>query len=430
MITLLIFIITFLLLIMLIVWGHFFRSNPIETDNENELRDQTNVQLYKEHQAEIEQDFAQGAIDEESYQYLLTELDKSLLQDMAATEKVQEKTSSSTFSKNISILWPIGITLFILIFSISLYQKQGAYQQWATGNVSTSQSNQQVLSEDQQAIAKVEQLKQALKSEPKNSELWYRLGQASISIADFDAAVNAFDQVIKIEGIKAELLGAKAQALYYRNNQQINDEIQQLIDQALALDPVDPATNILLGMHNFIQQDYAKAISYWQHVVNSGREDVNVEALNGAITEAKNRLASSKNMSNSSAQTNNNSVAQSTSGPQLTLNVSLSKQFEQALAKGDDKTLFVYAIPANGKRMPLAAMKLKTSDLPITVTLTNAQAMNPKFNLASAEKVNIYAIVSQLGTVGIKSGDYRAELKNVSVNTTEPIDLIINSLVP
>jgi len=299
-----------------------------------------------------------------------------------------------------------------------LYQKQGSYLKLTQAPQQAQQTSTNSNNSEQQALAQVQQIKQALVKTPDDSNLWYSLGQASISLGDFNGAVKAFDQVIKIEGKKPELLGAKAQAVYYGNGQKINKQVQTLIDQALALDPLDPSTNVLLGMDNFIQQKYEKAIHYWQIIIDSGRDNVNAEALTGAINEAKNRLAS----------LNNDDAAESS--PKLVLNVSLSKTFQQKLQSGDDKTIFVYAIPADGRRMPLAAMKIKLSDLPITITLTNAQAMSPQFNLASAKKVHLYAIVSQHGSAGIKPGDYKAELNNVAVSTTAPLNLVINQLVP
>lgn len=431
MIILLILIITFLLLMLAIVWGHFFRSNHSIQNHTNELRDQTNIQLYQEHKEEIEKDFQQSAIDEENYQYLITELDKSFLQDMTASEKEAEKLSP-TINNNMSWLWPAFITLFILTFSIALYQKQGGYAKLSNSSPSMqSKSNSKMAdtsSENTSALAKIKQIKQALKKTPKDSNLWYSLGQENIGIGDFKGAVNAFDQVINIEGKKPELLGAKAQAVYYGNGQKINTEVQGLIDQALALDPLDPSTNVLLGMDHFIHQRYQKAIHHWQVIVDSDRKNVNVEALTGAINEARNRLATSINaVNNSEKNSKTDAVANS---PKLTLNISLSKPFQQALEQGEDKTIFVYAIPADGRRMPLAAMKIKTSDLPKIIELTNAQAMSPQFNLASAKTVHIFAVVSQQGSPGIKSGDYKAELKNVAVSTTKALELEINQLVP
>ncbi|MFT5299176.1 MAG: cytochrome c-type biogenesis protein CcmH, partial [Colwellia sp.] len=81
-------------------------------------------------------------------------------------------------------------------------------------------------------------------------------------------------------------------------------------------------------------------------------------------------------------------------------------------------------------RMPLAAVKILTSDLPITVVLNDSRAMTPQAKLSDVDTVHIYAVVSAKGGAGINSGDYKAELNNVAVNTTEPLNLVVSSKVP
>jgi cytochrome c-type biogenesis protein CcmH len=102
------------------------------------------------------------------------------------------------------------------------------------------------------------------------------------------------------------------------------------------------------------------------------------------------------------------------------------------LSQGDDKTVFIYAISADTSRgrMPLAAVKLVASDLPITIVLNDASAMTPQAKLSDVDTVHIYAVVSASGGAGIKSGDFKAELNNVAVTTTEQLNLVISNIVP
>jgi cytochrome c-type biogenesis protein CcmH len=79
--------------------------------------------------------------------------------------------------------------------------------------------------------------------------------------------------------------------------------------------------------------------------------------------------------------------------------------------------------------MPLAAVKLMASDLPKVITLSNDTAMSPANNLSSVSEVNIFAIVSKSGGVGIKPGDFKAEVQNIAVDNTETINLVVDSFV-
>jgi cytochrome c-type biogenesis protein CcmH len=421
----------FIALLLYIVWLPFFKStnkNTTQEDLENNLRDETNVELYKEHKAEIEKDFSDGRIDEENYQYLLAELDNSLLQDIEAAEKESKVVVSN---KSFSLFWPLSLSLFIIAFSVALYLKQGMLMAFINSPSAQNSNQQAQMSGEQQvkaqqaeALAYIKEMQQHLEKSPDDSEAWYNLGQTLVSVGEFDMAITSFEQVIRIEGEQADLIGAIAQASYYRNNQQIDEQVQNLIDRALAIDINDPSTNILLGMHNFIGKEYEKAIGYWQRVIDAKRQGVNINALQEAVSEAKSRLGTPSMSSNQPTPTE-----QGVAGPELNISVSLSDDIAKQLAQGEDKVVFVYAIPTNGQRMPLAALKLMASDLPKVITLSNKNAMSPANNLSSVSEVNIYAVVSQQGSVGIKSGDYKAEVQNISVDNTDTISLIVDSFV-
>jgi cytochrome c-type biogenesis protein CcmH len=272
---------------------------------------------------------------------------------------------------------------------------------------------------ENEAMAHIEKLQKRIETNPEDGEAWYNLGQTYVAVGGFDPAVAAFTQVIRIEGEHADTLGAIAQALYYKNKQKITAEVQQYIDKALALDANDPSTNILLGMHNFIATDYQQAIGYWQRVIDSKQQGVNIEALKEAVAEAKNRL-------DLPADKTQQAVVE---GPQLKVSVTLSDEIAQQLAQGEDRVVFIYAVPTNGQRMPLAAVKLKSSDLPTVIVLNNSQAMSSDNALGSVDTVHVYAIVSKLGGVGIKPGDYKAEALSIDVNRTETLELVVNSIV-
>jgi len=413
---------TFLILLLLMVWRPFFKQKTQKVSVDSQLREDTNVCLYHEHKKEIEKDYSEGGIDEESYQYLLAELNSTLLQDIELNKKVIPGTTGA--NKPYSLLWPLGLSIFIIAFSVALYNKQGSYKkitEMPSGHgqqQGMSQEQRQTLRENE-AMAHIEKLQQRIEANPEDGEAWYNLGQTYVAVGGFDPAVAAFNQVIRIEGEHADTLGSIAQALYYKNEQKITAEVQQYIDKALSLDVNDPSTNILLGMHNFIATDYQQAIGYWQRVIDSNQQGVNIGALKEAVAEAKARL----NMPVGKTQ------PQDVEGPQLKVSVSLSENIAKQLAQGEDRVVFIYAIPTNGQRMPLAAVKLKASDLPTVVVLNNSQAMSSANTLGSVDSVHVYAIVSKQGGVGIKSGDYKAQALDIDVYRSETLELVVNSIV-
>ena len=409
--------VAFILLTLAIIWFHFLRQSN-QAKSLEQYRDQTNVQLYYEHKAELEADFEQGNIADEDFKYLMAELNKSLLQDVEAAEQAQGAESQSLNAT--SLVWPSVITLFVLVFSFGFYLQTGAYDVLSEPQAAQP-SAEQVAAEQkavQEAMAQIRKLEQISSQAPDNADNWYQLGQAYVAVGNFSGANAAFDQVMRIEGPQADLFGAKAQATYYQSNQQITQQVQGFIDQALAIDALDPSTNILLGMDSFAQQDYQAAINYWQRVINDGRPNVNIAALSGAVEEAKGRLSLT-------GQVPSDTISAEGASPQLTLEVSVSESLQKSVIQGKPRTVFVYAIPAEGPRMPVAAVKLSTSDLPATIVLNDARAMSPQMKLSLVKSVNIFAVVSKDGSVGIKPGDLRGQLNNIDVNIKAPQALVI-----
>lgn len=415
-------IIAFLLLLLAVVWGPFLKQQQNKIVIDDTQRDETNVRLYHEHKAEIEKDYQQNNIDDENYQYLLTELDNTLLQDME-NQTLEENAKQET--KPLAIAWPVGLSVFILAFSFYMYGEIGTYEKLTT--LTAQEPMQHSEDREQQTINEIKRLMEITKTEPENSDAWFSLGQSLVTVGDFDSALKAYDQVLRLEGPQADVFGAKAQAIYYKNEQKIDDTVQGFIDQALAIDPNDPSTNILLGMHNFMAGNYQVSIDHWQRVVDSDKENVNKQALIEVIEEAKNRLA--QPAENATKLSDNQDA---TAGPQLRVNVTLSDEILEKVSQGEDKTVFIYAIPADKSagRMPLAAVKLLTSDLPISIVLNDSRAMTPQAKLSDTNEVHIYAVVSASGGAGIKSGDYKAELNNVKVNTKEALSLVVDHVVP
>jgi cytochrome c-type biogenesis protein CcmH len=415
----------FIILLLSIIWRPFFSQKKSPVEVEGKLRDETNVRLYHEHKAEIEKDYQEAKIDEENYQYLLAELDNTLLQDIENTDSIA--SNNSVNNKTYSPFWPLGLSLFVVFFSLVVYQQQGSFLSVTEPSVTEASSNTQQSSNNQkqhQALAHVNKLKQQIEANPNDSGAWYNLGQSYVAIGGFTEAIAAFQQVVAIEGEHADLFGAIAQALYYKNQQKITVEVQKYIDRALALDVNDASTNILLGMHNFIAQNFQSAISYWQIVINANNPGVNINALKEAVTEARYRLNENATEGSNQPNIKSNSV-----GPQLKISVSLSDAVIAQLANQDDRVVFIYAVPTNGQRMPLAAVKMKASDLPSVIVLNNSQAMSPSNTLSSVKNAHVYAIVSKEGGVGIKSGDYKAEALNVDVNRGDTLELVVDKLV-
>ena len=84
--------------------------------------------------------------------------------------------------------------------------------------------------------------------------------------------------------------------------------------------------------------------------------------------------------------------------------------------------------------MPLAAIKKQVGEFPITVTLSDKQAMTPQFRLSSATTVIVKARVSATHDAIPVSGDLLGKSSVIDLatisNQPKKITLMIDSTVP
>lgn len=108
--------------------------------------------------------------------------------------------------------------------------------------------------------------------------------------------------------------------------------------------------------------------------------------------------------------------------------VSLDAKLRESARPSD--RVFVFARAAKGPRMPLAVKTATVKDLPITVTLTDADAMTPAFRLSGAPQVKILARVSRSGNAQAQPGDLEGESAALSPKDHDGlIEIKINKTV-
>ena len=89
-----------------------------------------------------------------------------------------------------------------------------------------------------------------------------------------------------------------------------------------------------------------------------------------------------------------------------------------AKAQPDD-TLYVFARPAEGSRMPLAVLRKQVRDLPLTFTLDDSMAMSPAARLSSTPRVIVGARISKSGSAVPQPGDLQGLSAPVAPGTTQ-----------
>jgi cytochrome c-type biogenesis protein CcmH len=109
----------------------------------------------------------------------------------------------------------------------------------------------------------------------------------------------------------------------------------------------------------------------------------------------------------------------------LKVSVSLDDNLKQQVSS--ENAVFIYAKATSGPPMPLAVKRLTVSDLPVTVELSDADAMIPTMMLSSFEEIIIGARVSKSGNPVAQPGDLYIETGSVDSSVfTDGVTLSIS----
>jgi cytochrome c-type biogenesis protein CcmH len=92
--------------------------------------------------------------------------------------------------------------------------------------------------------------------------------------------------------------------------------------------------------------------------------------------------------------------------------------------------LFVFVHPAGQRGMPLAVRRIDSPELPLSISLTDADALRPGSSLADHPQLDISARLSLSGIANAASGDYQANLATVDSGDETRIVLNLNQRVP
>ena len=80
-------------------------------------------------------------------------------------------------------------------------------------------------------------------------------------------------------------------------------------------------------------------------------------------------------------------------------------------------TLFVYAKAIDGPPMPLAAIRARAGDLPLSFTLDDGSAMAQGMALSKFARVKVVARISRLGSPQSQPGDIEGVVADVAVGS-------------
>ncbi len=281
---------------------------------------------------------------------------------------------------------------------------------------------------DEQLERMVAQVTEKTKKEPKNASAWAMLAHTYEMQGKFPEAARAFAKLAELEPRDAQVLADYADALAVANGRSFKGEPQALIDRALALDPKNAKALALAATAQQDEKAYDKAIALWERTLAATQDPDMMDLARSGLAQA--RALSGKGpapgMTASSPAAPKPVVVDPNA--RVTGTVSVAEALKAQLPK--QGTLYVFARPVQGSRMPVALLKRQVSDLPMGFVLDDAAAMVPGMSLSGQKEVVVVARISVSGNVTPAPGDLQGVSGPVAVGQkAAPIKLEINEVL-
>jgi cytochrome c-type biogenesis protein CcmH len=421
-----------------VVWV-LLRQGPVVT---SASQSQANVKVYREQILDLDREHANGHLSDAEWQQSRDELSVRLLQDTALEDEPQVITQAQSWRT------AVVIALVFPISALGLYIWLGAPEAISPmppASALAEAATEQAAAPNLDQI--VENLASKLQADPNNLEGWILLGRTHRSMGNLDAALSAFDRALKLNA-DDELILARAEVLAAKNQGRFDGEPWRVIREVLQRDPQNYGALLLAGSASYANNRYADALEFWQRArlrLSADHPDVPnlIEAMSTVQAKLKNPASPSSNppaQGAPSAAASGNAasgaapaaaVASAAGGAASGLSVSGQVRLSSALKSQTSPTdvVFVYAVPANGERMPLALLKTTVAQLPLKFTLDDSSAMLPDRKLSGASQVLVKARISKSGNAIPQSGDWEGSLGPVKVGATG-LDLEIKTQRP
>jgi cytochrome c-type biogenesis protein CcmH len=385
---------------------------------------QANAAVYRDQMADLDREFVMGNLNYEELKAARDELSQRLLADVATDAGADEQAASTTATKpHAPLVWrkpwlSIGLLVFVVpVASLMMYSVLGepvaldprALVQGA-GN-----GSEEVTPEKLTEMATA--LTRRLQDEPNSMEGWVMLGRVQRARGMFQESAEAFGKALAMSR-DDNLSIERAEVLAQKNGGSFAGEPWSIIQRVLTADPHHLNALFLAGSASYAELNFNTALRYWERareVVPADSPDA--PELDRAIAEARSKLglpaippraasAAPADVAASSPAAKAALAASSISG-----RVTLVKELQGLVAPTD--TVFVYATPVTGSRMPVAIVRTTADKLPFDFVLDDSSAMTPTAKLSTMDEVTVRVRISKSGQATAQAGDYGVSLTPV-----------------
>ncbi|WP_146178923.1 c-type cytochrome biogenesis protein CcmI [Limnohabitans sp. Jir61] len=372
---------------------------------------QANAAVYRDQMVELDREFVMGNLNYEELKAARDELSQRLLADATADDAFNEPLSPA-----MPVVWrkpwlAVCLLVFVVpVASVLMYSVLGepaALDPMALkqGVDNSAEVTPEKLTEMATALTR------RLQDEPNSMEGWVMLGRVQRARAHFEEAAEAYGKALALSR-DDNLSIERAEVLAQKNGGSFAGEPWSIIQRVLTADPHHLNALFLAGSASYAEMNYQTALRYWERareVVPTDSPDA--PELDRAIAEARDKMGLPAIPPRAAIQQETVASKAALAASSISGRVSLVKELKGLVAATD--TVFVYATPVSGSRMPIAILRTTADKLPLDFVLDDSMAMSPAVKLSGMDEVTVRVRISKSGQATAQPNDYGVSLTPV-----------------
>ncbi len=366
--------------------------------------------------------------------YLIAQLkDKNLTQEQRKEYEQQLSTillKDGKVQGSSKILFVVAV--FVIPFSFFFYNKLGnpkavnyvaPTQQQAQAAQNNSQQSQAPQMSMEEAM---KQLEARLQQNPDDVDGQMLYARSLVSMKQYAKAVVAYRKSNELAPNEPVILTELAEAIALaNNNRSFLGEPEQLLAQAVELEPNNQKALWLLGMTFYEHKDFAKTNELWTKLYGMMSDEGAKKQLAQQLNDIRGKLGIDGISIEEKPQVAANDKAN------LSIKINLDEKLNDKL-KGKRALLYIYTKAPKGMPMPIAVIRQPLEQIvkgfPVEVSMNDGNSLQPNRKLSDFDQIKIGARISFTGNAMPQAGDLQSEELVIDLPFTETINLNINKI--
>lgn len=319
----------------------------------------------------------------------------------------------------------VAIALFVPALAAGMY---ATLSKWDWSEPAAAEARQQQMDD------LLQKLQKKLAANPADIEGWLLLGKSYATIGRFALAVDAFQNAYdRSQGENVEAMIGLGEALAMTDQASLTGRAGKLFDAALAKAPNHPKALWYGSIAALQAGDLRRGRDRLQLLLAQNPPEQLRSVLERQIQDLNQQLNEAGQGTPGAATAAGAEGASTTAQRSIKVAVSIAPKLREQLQAGP-LPLFILARDPAAPGPPLAVQRHSSSELPLTVELSERDAMIATRTIASVPHVQVVARLSRTGTPQARSGDLYGEAeydfsKNAGANGGT-LNIIIDRAVP